>query len=530
MTWIIFLLGVGFLGTSFMQLRYGTGGSGRSSTRGAVMMPCPPAMAPPPVTIIKEVPVTVIKEVPVGAVNSAEAKLDEEKAQQLLAGSYHNEAFRLERKRIIPSVDKWSFCAPVPAYAGVTMKLSEDEKKAAIKRMADEAAEAGKGLGVNATVMPLFENPLCQTAEFFVVHNQAQNGESDNVVAYLEKSEQHVMDVFSAVLSTNLKAAYSHLGGTKALRPNDKAEGFVTAGHFPAEERKRLVVFDIGSNHGFFTLYSLGSASQFLTAFAFEPQPECAGYVRSALQMSGFSHKSLVFNNLAGDAKLATSSKPDEKATLKTLWHGGFQYWLPPASAETVDIPIRTGCRGTFPQIKPEELGHVKNFYLRTIGVDLTEKKQKVGYIDPASVLPSTGDASKDPIVLLTKIDVEGFEDEVLDALEPLMKAGRIANIVMEINKSQKLRRKGGIKEEEFAGWQIFHDPFIVEWVATIIRRMQQHGYVVVPSWGGHRNQVPLGTDEASLKAFADSGFNSVDVWAYLPEDKVAGLKKENKK
>ena len=78
------------------------------------------------------------------------------------------------------------------------------------------------------------------------------------------------MDLFSAVMSTTL-------GDTCKLRPNEK-DCFVTAGTFPEAKRDKLLFLDIGSNHGFFTGYAAGAAP-WLTAYAFEPQPQCAEFI-----------------------------------------------------------------------------------------------------------------------------------------------------------------------------------------------------------------------------------------------------------
>ena len=78
------------------------------------------------------------------------------------------------------------------------------------------------------------------------------------------------MDLFSAVMSTTL-------GDTCTLRPNEM-DCFVTAGSFPEAKRDKLLFLDIGSNHGFFTGYAAGAAP-WLTAYAFEPQPQCAEFI-----------------------------------------------------------------------------------------------------------------------------------------------------------------------------------------------------------------------------------------------------------
>ena len=63
-------------------------------------------------------------------------------------------------------------------------------------------------------------NPRCPTSTFFVVNQR--DASSDGVVDWLQGAEEHVMDLFSAVLSTTL-------GDTCALRPKEK-DCFVTGG------------------------------------------------------------------------------------------------------------------------------------------------------------------------------------------------------------------------------------------------------------------------------------------------------------
>ena len=50
------------------------------------------------------------------------------------------------------------------------------------------------------------------------------------------------------------------------------------AGSFPEKQRDQLMFLDIGSNHGFFVQYAAGMAP-FITAYAFEPQPQCAEFI-----------------------------------------------------------------------------------------------------------------------------------------------------------------------------------------------------------------------------------------------------------
>jgi len=118
--------------------------------------------------------------------------------------------------------------------------------------------------------------------------------------------------------------------------------------------------------------------------------------------------------------------------------------------------------------------------------------------------------AAADAAVLLAKVDVEGFEEEVLDSLEPLIKRKRLFNILMELNKPQKLRRLGRDPSN-------LADPVVVDWVIRMLKRLQGLGYTIVPQWGGYKTQQRLGTSDADLRALAESGWNSVDIWMYYP-------------
>lgn len=469
-----------------------------------------------------------------------EANLDGENGRRLLKGAFNNEGFRLEKKRIVPGTAKWRFCAPLPAYAS-SNKIGPvtpiKKRKALLLRLAAESAESGRAALSKETGLLMDEsrpqaNPLCPTSSFFVVHQQMRH--SDNIVPFLERAEQHVIDLFNAILSTTLRRAYLHFGGL-CMRPNDGSEDsedcFVTAGDFSKRQReqeRKLVVFDIGSNHGFYSLLALGSAPSWLSVFAIEPQPECFSYVSLALQASGFSHSSHVFNALAGRVSADDDGAAEEdndrhhrstEAVTKTLHFGELPFVIPAPSKHREAVPLRTGCRGTFPAITKGELEDVKGYFQSTLGFDPTVKKIPVGFVDPSKILPS-----RDTVVILAKIDVEGFEGEVLSALEPMLKEGRIANIIIEFNKAQKWRRLNQNREELPPFAELNQDPAVVSWIVDLLSRLQGHGYVLVPSFTGFRNEPALSTDPAALNEFAMASFLSVDIWCYLPASKVHGL------
>ena len=124
--------------------------------------------------------------------------------------------------------------------------------------------------------------------------------------------------------------------------------------------------------------------------------------------------------------------------------------------------------------------------------------------------LPAAALSADDDYVLLAKVDVEGFEEEVLDSLEPLIKRKRLLNILMELNKPQKLRRLGKDPND-------LTQPVVVDWVIMMITRLVKLGYTIVPQWDGYKRQPRLGGTAADIRALAESGWNSVDLWAYMP-------------
>ena len=61
---------------------------------------------------------------------------------------------------------------------------------------------------------------------------------------------------------------------------------------------------------------------------------------------------------------------------------------------------------------------------------------------------------------------------------------------------------------------------------------MQSYGYIIVPQWTGYKNHVALGTTQKELVDFAGVGWNSVDLWCWMPmeTDTVETEQKTTKK
>lgn len=371
--------------------------------------------------------------------------------------AYPREGVRLERIQVMPNKeDKWRLCS----------------KPAGAK-----------------------SNP-CPEASFFSVAQT--DGHSDPVVAWLLDAEDHVQDLFAALLSTNLPD--SCLRATKPC--------LTTASQFSAEERQHLVMLDIGSNHGFYSLMAAASAP-WLKIYAFEPQPHCAMYIQLAMEASGLEDNMFVLNSLAGTKELATPKHKSDKGTQVG------EFYVPPKSRATQDIPRRTGCRGTFPTVTEAEAEAVRTGYSKYPGA---LDSVPIHYVNPADLVPAG------TTVLLAKIDVEGFEEEVLASLDSLLKAKRIYNLLIEFNKSQKLRRMGRNPDH-------FNDTDLIRWTEGVFKRLQDYGYTLVPQWGGYREQVTMPATDASRSFMANAGWASVDMFAYLSrEDVDGGLRGRSKK
>jgi hypothetical protein len=369
-----------------------------------------------------------------------------------LANSFATEGFRLDHIHTAPGNDSWRLC---------TVEGSDQPSP-------------------------------CPTADFFVVNQR--DGFSDGVVDWLVSAEEHVIDLVSTIMSTKFKKS--------CLRKTLPC--LATASQFTEEERSKLLMLDIGSNHGFYALMS-AAAAPWLTVYSFEPQPHCAAYIQVAAEASGFSERLMVLNSLAGTPELAAPGR-EKKSTQVG------RFVVPPPSEKTLSVPRRTGCRGTFPTLLAEEWEAVKKGYAHIPGaLDNTD----IGYVDPSRLV------GKDQKVLFAKIDVEGFEEEVLDALHELLSQKRIYNILIELNKPQKLRRMGRQPDAT--------DPIVVEWCAKIMKRLQDYGYTLVPQWGGYKTQPTMGTSSTAINDLAKAGWTSVDIFAYLPREEAPRAKKSRR-
>jgi hypothetical protein len=111
-------------------------------------------------------------------------------------------------------------------------------------------------------------------------------------------------------------------------------------------------------------------------------------------------------------------SLDDNLSTTTTGATTTLHYLFPLPSPQT-----RTGCWGTFPTPTGE---HVERHFRQFEGGN---GSLTVPVVDPLSLL------APDDVVIIMKIDTEGAELDIMHALLPALKAGRILNLMVELNK-----------------------------------------------------------------------------------------------
>jgi len=271
---------------------------------------------------------------------------------------------------------------------------------------------------------PDAKNPPCTTADFFVIAQR--DNAADKVVEWMLREEQINIDLVTTLFSLNLPV--------KCIRPDACVHTGTT---LSPEQRSRALALDIGSNHGFYSM-QIAAVAPWVRVVAFEPQPHCAQYIRIASQANLFSSRLRVLNNLAGTAELAQLDDAGRPL-------------------HTVPIPRRTGCRGTWPFVAPEEMRVIHAVYDPLPGA---YEPVNVSYVNPASLV------GPDEFVFFAKIDVEGFEEEVFLALEPLLKQKRVYHVMIELNKAQKLRRMGRMEDARDRNIAPY-DPAVNGWLVS---------------------------------------------------------------
>ena len=257
---------------------------------------------------------------------------------------------------------------------------------------------------------------------------------------------------------------------------------------------------------------ALAAFAPWLDVYAIEPQPHCAAFISLAVQASGFGDSITVLNRLAGTASQASgtvaASTESVEYRQKQERHGYATAGVRDPTAPSVAIPRRTGCRGTWPYSTNGEQDAVKRAFANVAGA---LDPVNITYVDPSTLV------SPDDEVLYVKVDTEGFEEEVFQALEPLLKRRQIANIMMELNKAQRMRAIGRFD----AAWNstiYLHDEPLLAWFRSLLERFLAYGYRIVSSHGTYRYGGLLG-DAASVASFVSAEWTVADVWIIRPDE-----------
>lgn len=241
---------------------------------------------------------------------------------------------------------------------------------------------------------------------------------------------------------------------------------------------RRVIAADYGANAGFYTQLS---ARLGYPVVAVEPQPHCAHFIHSASAMNGVSDRvTLHTGYLAKDGRTADG-------------------------ATHLTVRTRSGCFGTWPY--PESTVVREHWNQFQGGNGTTE----VPMFDPASLI------SDSDLVLLLKVDTEGHEVDILRAMEPHLKAGRVLNIIVELNK-RRFMPEGEMAYDvnQPEKWKTADGPYIelMTWLVDL-------GYAAMPGpempWGG---EAAI-TTAKKIAEFVRSGWIMKDVWFALDPTRV---------
>jgi FkbM family methyltransferase len=311
----------------------------------------------------------------------------------------------------------------------------------------------------------------CEGNRFLMVHQDRDS--SDRILPFLLRHEHQSMEVFSTVLTSDDCNGKISEGKTATCAHHGRAG-------------RRPLVFDVGANHGFYGLLAASTGAQVVFI---DPQPHCVQYVRAAALISGFEDQVEVVHAFADAESHGTMS----------------------------EVPVRSGCWGTFPTLDSQmerskleyhalkggnETMHVKGISLpELVRQSITDR---VIAKATASIEEATAIGDSDDYVLVMKIDAEGHEVHILNALidQGILREKLVRSFVIEFNKPALKRNEEGecSKDPNFCYGQI-------------TQRIIDEGYTVLAHvhgpWAG-QHQILNGT------AFGNEGWTTADMWIFV--------------
>ena len=315
--------------------------------------------------------------------------------------------------------------------------------------------------------------PACAGQQFLLVDQQRAS--SDNVLAFLLRSELRVVELFVTLLASADCRGLIGGGGAPWC-----------AHQLPAPRPPPLVV-DLGSNSGF---YSMLAAASGALVTAIDPQPHCLQYVRVAAAANGWARRVRALNAFAG----AAAAPPPPRA-----------------------VRVRSGCWGMFPHDKslyaqPGEEPHpaTREEYDAIRGGNASASVPTV-YL-PALLRALAAEAraagAGDEGVLLLKMDAEGSEVALVAELAAsgVLAEHVVKSFVIELNK-YALTSEGPPCIDAAAEAPMGAAPCY----ATMLQHFLDAGYQIMvhEPWNS-----ALITDPAE---FARTLWRAVDVWVTVP-------------
>ena len=197
----------------------------------------------------------------------------------------------------------------------------------------------------------------------------------------------------------------------------------------------RGLVIDVGGNYGWYTLFS---AALGCNVIVFEPVEQFRSVIFTGLARNpGFATRVNVRPNIVYD-------RPGSYTLRVPVPVPGSRFKRMLGMAGLVD--------GSFGMVK----GVIDNYINVTASAVRIDDLEELGLRvqqhpyphESSQPLPSGGGAPLPPVCML-KADVEGYEPQVLQTADRLLRSGRVRNIQLELSKPSDMRSRAGQRQRE---------------------------------------------------------------------------------